>query len=141
MKDLELAGKQLESVVVNYTVRIQLDAYFIVIESPFTVVIGGDTVSSSPEEDAPDAFEPVHQLVGQTVEAAVADDAGSLHVSFSGGGGIVVEPDAAYEAWSVSGPDGALVVSTPGGKFAYGARRIQRAALTRDSPGRRDPAS
>lgn len=33
-------------------------------------------------------------------------------------GPIVIEPDALYESCSVSGPDGALVVSTPGGELA-----------------------
>lgn len=119
MKNLELEGKELQSVLVNYTVRMQLaDVHFIVIESPFTVVVGDDVISLSPEEDAQDAFQPVHQLVGQTVEEAFADEAGALSVRFSGGAHLSVKPDAAYEAWSVSGPDGALVVSTPGGKLA-----------------------
>lgn len=57
MKNLELEGKELQSVVVNYTVRMQLaDVHFIVIESPFTVVVGDDVISLSPEEDAQDAF-------------------------------------------------------------------------------------
>lgn len=60
----------------------------------------------------------MHQLVGQTVETAFAEDAGLFRVNFSGGAHILVEPDALYEGWSVSGPDGALVVSTPGGKLA-----------------------
>lgn len=119
MKNLALEGKRVQSVVVDFTVRMQLDdTYFIVIESPFTVRLGNDTLSLSPEVDTPDSFEPVHQLVGQAVETAVADDDGSLLVSFSGGARLVVGPDPAYEAWNVSGPDGALVVSTPGGKLA-----------------------
>lgn len=119
MKNLGLEGKELHSVAVDYTVRMQLaDAYFIVIESPFTVAVGNDTVSLSPEEDAEDAFQLVRQLVGQTVETALADESGGLHVRFSEGANLSVDPDDAYEAWSVSGPDGALVVSTPGGRLA-----------------------
>jgi hypothetical protein len=48
----------------------------------------------------------------------MADGAGTLRVVFEGGARLIVEPDPAYEAWSVSGPDGALVVSTPGGELA-----------------------
>lgn len=117
--DLALRGKCLQSVVVEYTVRMQLsDVYFIVIESPFRLDIHGDSVSLSPEEDGDEALQSLHQLVGHTIEDANADAAGALHVIFEGAARLTVEPDPTYEAWSVSGPDGALVVSTAGGKLA-----------------------
>jgi hypothetical protein len=116
--DLGLSGKRLQSVLVEYTVSMQLsDVYFIVIESPFTLEVHGDSFSLSPEEESDDALEALRQLVGRTIEGATADAAGALHVIFEGGARLTVEPDPACEAWSVSGPDGALVVSTPGGKL------------------------
>jgi len=109
----------MQDVLIEHTVRMQLsDDYFIVIESPFRLNILGDSFSLSPEEDPGNALQSLHQLVGHTIEDATADTAGALHVIFEGGARLTVEPDAAYEAWSVSGPDGALVVSTPGGKLA-----------------------
>jgi hypothetical protein len=57
-------------------------------------------------------------LIEHTVEEATANAAGALQVIFEGGARLTVEPDPAYEAWNVSGPDGALVVSTAGGKLA-----------------------
>jgi hypothetical protein len=117
--DLGLRGKSLQSVLIEYTVRMQLsDVYFIVIESPFRLDIHGDSYSLSPEEEPDAALQPLRQLVGHTIEEATADAAGALHVIFEGGSRLTVEPDAAYEAWSVSGPDGALVVSTAGDKLA-----------------------
>jgi len=117
--DLGLRGTSLQSVLVEHTVRMQLsDVYFIVIESPFRLDIHGKSFSLSPEDERDDAFQPLRQLVGHTVEEATADAAGALHVIFEGGARLTVDPDAAYEAWSVSGPDGALVVSTAGGKLA-----------------------
>ena len=117
--DLGLRGKSLQSVVIEHTVRMQLsDVYFIVIESPFRLESHGDSFSLSPEDESDDALQPLRQLVGHTIEEATADEAGALHVIFEGGARLTVEPDAAYEAWSVSGPDGALVVSTAGGKLA-----------------------
>ena len=117
--DLGLTGKSLQSVLIEHTVRMQLsNVYFIVIESPFRLDIHGDSFSLSPEEESDAALQPLRQLVGHTIEEATADAAGALHVIFEGGARITVEPDAAYEAWSVSGPDGALVVSTAGGKLA-----------------------
>jgi hypothetical protein len=94
------------------------DVYFIVIESPFRLDVHGDSFSLSPEEESDDALQALQQVVGHTIEEATADAAGALHVIFEGGARLTVEPDAGYEAWSVSGPDGALVVSTAGGKLA-----------------------
>jgi len=117
--DLGLRGKSLQSVLIEHTVRMQLsDVDFIVIESPFKLDIHGDSVSLSPEEERDAALRALRPLVGHTIEEAIADAAGALHVTFQGGTWLTVEPDAAFEAWSVSGPDGALVVSTAGGKLA-----------------------
>ena len=117
--DLGLKGKRLQSVLIDYTLRLQLsDVYFIVIESPFNLDFEGRYVSLSPEEDADEDFEPIRLLVGRTVEEATADESGTLRIRFSYGTLLRVPPDEAYEAWNVSGPDGALVVSTPGGKLA-----------------------
>jgi uncharacterized protein DUF6188 len=117
--DLGLREKSLQSVLFEHTVRMQLsDVYFIVIESPFRLDIHGESLSLSPEEEPDNALQVLRQLVGHTIEDATADAAGALHVVFEGGARLTVEPDAAYEAWSVSGPDGALVVSTAGGKLA-----------------------
>jgi Family of unknown function (DUF6188) len=117
--DLRLRGKSLQSVLIEHTVRMQLsDAYFIVIESRFTLDIQGDSYSLSPEEEPGAAFQPLRQLVDHLIQEATADAAGALHVTFEGGARLTVEPDADYEAWSVSGPGGALVVSTAGGKLS-----------------------
>jgi hypothetical protein len=117
--DLGLYGKSLQSVLIEHTVRMQLsDVYFIVIESPFRLDIHGDSYSLSPEGQPDDALQALRQLVGHTIEDATADAAGALHVIFEGGARLTVEPDPSYEAWSVSGPGGALVVSTAGGKLA-----------------------
>lgn len=117
--DLGLKGKAVQSLLIEYTVRMQLsDVFFIVIESPFMFDSSGESVCISPEEDSEEAFQPVRELVGQTVESATADDAGTLYLRFSDSTTIEVPPDEAYEAWNVSGPNGALVVCTPGGKLA-----------------------
>lgn len=117
--DLGLRAKTLESVLVDHTVRMQLsDGYFIVIESPFRTGIDGSSVSLSPEEDGDRIIQSLRQLVGHTIDDADVDAAGTLHLIFEGANRLTVEPDPNYEAWSVSGPEGALVVSTPGGKLA-----------------------
>lgn len=72
--DLGLAGKSVQSTLIEYTLRLRLsDVHFIVIESPFTLHAAGHSISLSSEDDPDEAFEPVRQLVGQTVEDALAD--------------------------------------------------------------------
>ena len=89
--DLELGGKRLQSVSVEFAVQMEIsDVYFVVSESPFRLHVGGNTISLSPGDKPDDARQALRQLVGQTIEYATA----------------------------FPGPDGALVVSTPGGELA-----------------------
>ncbi|MGE2736061.1 DUF6188 family protein [Mycolicibacterium vaccae] len=117
--DLGLSGTVLESVLIDYTLRMQFsEVYFIVVGSPFSATLAGEHISLSPEEDADEAFRPIYELVGETVQDAVADDSGTLRVRFRNGTQLEVPPDEEYEAWNVSGPNGALVVCMPGGELA-----------------------
>ena len=54
-------------------------------------------------------------LLHRTLEAAVAEDTGTLSVSFSGGASLSVQPVDKYEAWTLSGAGGVLVACLPGG--------------------------
>ena len=119
MVDLGLSGKRLQSTTREYTLVLQLsDGHFIVVSSPLVVEFDATRTCLSPEEDSDDAFEPIRRLIGHTVATAIADATGVLDVTFEGGARLHVEPDPAYEAWNVSGPNGALVVSMPGGELA-----------------------
>ncbi|MFG1929956.1 DUF6188 family protein [Mycobacterium sp. NPDC048908] len=116
--DLGLRGKRLLSVSVEFAARMQVsDTYFITIESPFTLHVGGNAVALSPEEHPDNVLQALRQLIGYTIDEATADEAGALHVVLGGGVRITVESDPAYEAWNVSSSDGALVVSAPGGRL------------------------
>ncbi|MCP9274036.1 DUF6188 family protein [Mycolicibacterium arenosum] len=126
--DLGLNGKRLRSVLIEYALRMEFSgAYFVVIESPFTVELRGETVALSPEDDSDERLSSVRDLVGQNVTESSATEGGALCVAFDGGARLRVEPDPAYEAWNVSGPDGALVVSTPGGRLAVWSAKSQEA--------------
>lgn len=117
--ELGLSGKRLQSMQHEYTVVLQIDdVHFVAVSSPFTVEVDGDTTCLSPEEDPEEAFELVRQLIGQKINRATVDSAGTLNMVFERGARISVGPDPDYEAWNVSGPDGALVVSMPGGELA-----------------------
>lgn len=125
--DLGLNGRQLRSVLIEYALRMELSGgHIVVIESPFIFELRGEDFVLSPEDDSDERFSSVRDLVGQTVTASTADEGGALCVAFEGGARLRVEPDPAYEAWNVSGPDGALVVSTPGGKLAVWSAQTQK---------------
>ncbi len=121
--DLGLNGTMVQSVLIEFTLRMQLsDAYFIVIESPFRMELHGESISLSPDTDVEEAFDPARQLVGRTVNTATAATNGTLRIVFSDGTQLEVPPDETYEAWSVCGPHGALVVCTPRGRLATWSR-------------------
>lgn len=117
--DLDLAGKTLQSVLIEHSIRLQLsEGRFVLVESPFSLDREGVSVVFSPEEDFEEAFEPIRRLIGLTVVEATADDSGALRIRFGDGTVLQVPSDDAYEAWNVSGPGGGLVVCMPGGELA-----------------------
>ena len=117
--DLGLSGKRLQSLELENTLVLQLsDMYFVVVSSPLVVEREGGNAFLSTEEDDEDAFAPVRELIGQNVRAAIADPSGALEMTFDGGAHLHVGADPEYEAWNVSGPAGALIVSMPGGELA-----------------------
>lgn len=133
--ELMLSGKRVESILVEYSLRMQLsEDYFVVVESPLVLQAGGETFSLSPEVDPDEAFEPLRALVGQLLTSATVDPRGTLRISFDDGAHLQVEPDDAYEAWNVSGPDGALVVCMPGGTIANWSAQTDA-----DEPGHPEP--
>ncbi|WP_422742024.1 DUF6188 family protein [Mycobacterium sp. WMMD1722] len=79
-------------------------------------------------------------LAGQTVPSAIASADGGLRVAFTSGAVLSLEPDPAYEASSVADPDGALVVSTPGGKLAVWSAVKGDAAHRSAPPSHPEPA-
>lgn len=116
--DLGLNGTTVKSVLIEYTVIMQMsDLSVIVIESPITIKSDG-IASFSPDSDCEEAFDPVRRLVGKSIEHSVAEGPGGLRVGFTDGTCLHVHPDEAYEAWTVSRPDGRLFVCLPGGEIA-----------------------
>jgi hypothetical protein len=56
-------------------------------------------------------------LLDAVVASAVMDGS-DLHLGFTDGRALRVPPDDTYEAWTLAGPDGRLVVSGPGGELS-----------------------
>ncbi|WP_037138756.1 DUF6188 family protein [Rhodococcoides fascians] len=57
-------------------------------------------------------------FVGRVIEQARVSDDGALRLMFNDGTTLVAPADPDYEAWTISGPGGAMVVSMPGGGLA-----------------------
>lgn len=116
--DLDLNGRRVQSVLIENSVVFELSGHsFMMIQSAIRFERGTDAMTLSAEDDTDEALQPIRELVGSTIDEATVDAAGALRVDFSDGTRLDVEPDDAYEAWNVSGPDGALIVCTPGGSL------------------------
>jgi hypothetical protein len=116
--DMGLHGKVVISADVEYSILLRLsDGFFIRIESRLTLDFPGGTVVWSPDDRRSEPLQPFLDLTGQAI-AESATDSGILTLAFTNGSRLCVKPDRDYEAWTVSGPDGMLVVCMPGGELA-----------------------
>ena len=82
----------------------------------------------------PPLLGPVLSVVRSAVVNGFADEAGALHIEFSDGSTIDVLPDERYEAWTLAGPDGLLLVSLPGDGLAIWSADATPAAQDGDQP-------
>lgn len=75
-----------------------------------------------PDLEAGETYPPVPPLlapfVGNTIRELCVSDDGDLSVTFNDTSQLSVKASENYEAWSLSGPRGELVVCMPGGKLA-----------------------
>jgi hypothetical protein len=59
----------------------------------------------------PSLLGPALSIARSSVTAGIVDDLGTLHVDFADGSAIDVSADKLYEAWTINGPEGLLLVS------------------------------
>jgi hypothetical protein len=109
-----VGGRDLTFVRVDHQTRLQFDDYEVVIGSPFRVTgLVGNEYSLDPEVRA--SLGPVLELYPDALITATVDADASLRLRFATGSTLDVPADSRFEAWQVNGPDGFLVVCTPGG--------------------------
>jgi hypothetical protein len=77
----------------------------------------GVAVELVPEGD-PTELAPALRLVRLGVERAEAFKDGHMEIAFEDGSTLAVPADPDYEAWTITGTNGARIVSTPGGELA-----------------------
>ena len=87
-----------------------------------TATLGRVNVAASPDriEMNPEGRDVAAGLAlfGVEVVSAVAFKSGTLRIVFGDGHLLSVKPNAHQEAWTATGSDGMLIVSTPGGDLA-----------------------
>jgi len=118
---LKVSGQLILQLVLDFQVTLVLENYRITIEADFILVYPDGTSHVIEPGGAFDQLGPVLPLSRSKVIAeARAFDDGRLEVLMQDGCrlSVVPEPGSAYEAWNVTGPDGLLIMSTPGGELA-----------------------
>jgi hypothetical protein len=118
---LDLSGQPILQLVLDFQVTLVLEHFGITIEESFVLEhLDGTSHVVEPGGDF-DQLSPVLPLSRSKVIAeGRAFDDGRLQVVLQDGCRlhVVPEPESAYESWNVTGPDGLLIVSIPGGELA-----------------------
>jgi len=99
---------------IDHQTRLQFGDFEVVIESPFRVTaLDGSEYRLDPGVRT--SLSPVLDLYPDALITATVDAEASLRLRLASGATLDVPADARFEAWQVNGPDGFLVVCTPGG--------------------------
>jgi hypothetical protein len=93
------------------------ESYELTVESRFTYGNPSDLAVLDPALP-PETLYPVLHLArhAHTVSAVIRDQT-HLAISFNDGKVLLVEPSSEGEAWQIAGPNGYLLVSSPGGEL------------------------
>lgn len=115
----ELNGKAIQSYKYNYTLSLSFSGnYTLVIESDVAVRTAGQDFRLSPDTDPGAGHEALSALTGLTVVMVRTDPQSSLSLTFADDSHLSVDPDPAFESWTLSGPAGERIVCMPGGELA-----------------------
>lgn len=88
------------------------------IEGPFAwLPSGGAAVDIDPIADRTHVG-PALALFGRAIDRLTAMNDGALEILLTDGSSVAVPASETYEAWSIAGPRGARIISTPGGTLA-----------------------
>lgn len=117
--DLPLEALGVYRCIVDYAFTIDLaHDYVIRLECPFVYTSAqGEEFHIDPGGD-PVLTAPVLAVTRQQARGGRAHVDGRLELFFDDDSNLRIPPSEDYEAWTVSGPDGWLLVCTPGGEVA-----------------------
>jgi hypothetical protein len=116
---LPIEGMTVTQIAVDYAVTIALDAQFAVrIGMPFKQFGPDSTIQSLDPEADPSLLAPALKLLRTKAVSGFAFDDGRLELTFEEDLRVSVPSSDEFEPWELSGPDGLLIVSVPGGKIS-----------------------
>ena len=98
------------------------ESFYVKIEQPFVLVSEGQELALDPAGD-PVQIAPALTVLRRDAEHAIAFKDGRLEMAFGGDVALRVPVGDQYEAWSLTGPGGLLIVSMPGGELAIWSDR------------------
>lgn len=118
---LDVSGQLILQLVLDFQITLVLEHFRITIEESF-ILEHPDGTSHIVEPGGDfDQLYPVLPLSrSKVITAAKAFDDGRLEVVMQDGYrlSVVPEPESVYESWNVTGPNGLMIVSLPGGELA-----------------------
>lgn len=116
---LRVPKQELSRIYVDHAVGLQFfveQATTVRIETPFKILDGPRELQVIVAQSS--TLVHVLNLLHEQLLDANAQSDGTLRLVFANGVVIVVPPDPNYEAWTLEGPAGYLVVCRPGGELA-----------------------
>lgn len=117
--DLGFRDRALNAIEIDFTILLSFDGgYEIRIESEFWLFDSDGKYRIAPDPDFVSTAARLQGLSGTVALTSIAEETGRLRIDFVNGAAILVHPDKHYEAWTFAGPDGAKVISIPGGELA-----------------------
>ncbi len=120
----DLNGRAILSYEYNYMISISFSGdYTLAIESDLTVHTAGQDIRLSPGTDPNAGHQALSTLMGLTVLMVRTDPQTSLSLTFGDNSRLSIDPDPAFESWTLSGPTGERIVCMPGGELAVWSSR------------------
>lgn len=110
-----LTGESLIQFRMGYGVHLEVGAdYEVTIETPFHV--NSDDIDWGGEPLTAEAAGALLPLISYELTSSHVSNDGTLTLGL-GSATLTVQPHTMYEAWQVRGPDGLLIVCSPGGDY------------------------
>ena len=117
---LPLEDREINRCIIDYAFSLEFQegrqTAVLRIEGDFTIDDHGHTYRLNPSVLT--ELGPAVALFGQVVRFARASVEGKLELTFINGRILSVDPDACYEAWEMTGPNGTRAVCLPGGTIS-----------------------
>lgn len=130
--ELEIVGHEITKENIEFSTSLYTDAdYEIDIAGEFSMRIGGEQINFDLTEHGLEPAE-LPSLLHRKIASAIAEESGALALDFEDGTRLRVEPSPRYEAWTMTGPHGRMIVCMPGGELAIWSQEPSNPGTAQD---------